>query len=34
MRSVVLVMSAEVEVAGPGLCIESSDGVLDLNTFL
>ena len=37
MRSVVLVMSVEVEVAGPsssGPCIEPRDGFLDLKTFL
>ena len=34
MRSVVLVMSVDCEVAGPGSCIEARDGFLDLNTFL
>jgi hypothetical protein len=36
MRSVVLVMpvSVDVEVAGPGPCIEPGDGFLDLKTFL
>jgi hypothetical protein len=36
MRSVtvVLVMSVDVEVAGPGSCIEPRDGFLDLKTFL
>ena len=34
MRSVVLVMSVDGEVAGPGSCIETRDGFLDLNTFL
>jgi hypothetical protein len=33
MRSV-LVMSVDVEVAGPGPCIEPIDGFLDLKTFL
>jgi hypothetical protein len=30
MRSVVLVMSVDVEVAGPGPCIKPRDGFLDL----
>ena len=34
MRSLVLVMSVDGEVAGPGSCIETRDGFLDLNTFL
>jgi hypothetical protein len=36
MRSVELVMSVDVEVAGPGPCIEPRDGFLpvDLKTFL
>ena len=34
MRSVVLVMSVDVEVACPGTCNEPRDGFLDLNTFL
>jgi hypothetical protein len=36
MRSVtvVLVMSVDVEVAGPGPCIKPRDGFLDLKTFL
>jgi hypothetical protein len=33
MRSVVLVMSVDVEVAGPGPCIEPRDGILDLKAF-
>ena len=31
-KSVVLVMSVDVEVAGPGLCIEPIDGFLDSET--
>ena len=34
MRSLVLVMSINGKVAGPGSCIETRDGFLDLNTFL
>lgn len=34
MKSVVLVMIVDVEVAGPGPHIESGEGFLDLKTFL
>jgi hypothetical protein len=34
MKSVVLVMSVGIEVAGPGPCIEPRDGFLDLKNFL
>ena len=34
MRSVVLFLSVDVEVAGPGPCRVSKDGLFDLKTFL
>ena len=34
MISVVLVMCVDVEVAGPGPCMEPRDGFLDLKIFL
>ena len=33
-RSAVFAMSVDVEVAGPGTCIEPGDSFLDLKTFL
>ena len=34
MTSEVLVMSVDVDVAGPGFCIEPRNGFLNLKTFL
>ena len=34
MRSALLVMSVDVDVAGPSPCVDPRDGILDLKTFL
>ena len=34
VQRLVLIMSVDVDVAGPGLCIEPRDGFLGLKTFL